>query len=240
MGLTIHYELRLPTSMAEDDVDDIVAALQAYARTLPFEHVSPVTSVSDQPLWDLPPSDRPLSDLPLDTSGADVWSSCLEGWAMLIAEPFDEDERGFTGDVTTARGFLVNPGEWCETATVGFLRCANTIGVPLGWYWQCSCKTQYASNISGAFFVACHTAVVALLDRAVRLGVDVTVEDETDYWEIRDEARLIRQVGSGNRLVERIAGPFVKVIGLEACDEAPIAGQRPFTRLETGEWEDED
>lgn len=34
MGLTIHYELRLPTSMAEEDVDRIVAALRVYAGML--------------------------------------------------------------------------------------------------------------------------------------------------------------------------------------------------------------
>jgi hypothetical protein len=224
MGLTIHYELRLPRSTTEADVDTILATLRAYARTLPFEHVSPVASVSDPSL-----DDR-----------KNRWSTCLEFWAMLIAEPFDEDETPFTGDVATARGFLVNPGEGCEPAGFGFLRRSDRIGVPLEWYWQCSCKTHYASNVSGAHFVACHSSLVKVLDRALKLGVDVTVQDETDYWETRDKTRLLGHVCSADGRVGGIPRPIINVVGLEHCAEAPIVGQPPFTRLETSDWQDEE
>jgi hypothetical protein len=37
MGHTIFYELGLPLSTTEADVDTVLAALRAYAQTLPFD-----------------------------------------------------------------------------------------------------------------------------------------------------------------------------------------------------------
>src|ERR1043166_6117068 len=113
---------------------------------------------------------------------------------MIIAEPYDEDAPALVGDVGTAKGFFVDPGDGCETATFGFLRRADEQGEHREWFWYCFCKTQYASVVSEDHFVKCHTGLVAILDVAARLGIDIVVRDETHYWETRDRSRLIKEV----------------------------------------------
>lgn len=225
MGLTLHYDLRLPASTPNEEVDRILAALRERAHELRFEFVSPVATVQPRPQ----PSDAD------DRPGG--W---LGFFASLIAEPYGEDRPALAGDVATARGFLVNPGEGCESATFGFLLRADATGSAREWFWQCSCKTQYASVVSDAHFVSCHTSLVSLLDHAVVLGVDVTVYDETGYWETRDERQLTDEVHRMNRLVAALAGRLADAIGPEHAIRAPIFEHRRFERLEMAEVDELD
>src|SRR5204862_2620576 len=94
----------------------------------------------------------------------------------------------------------------CETAVFAFLKRADEPRTHEEWYWHCSCKTQYASVVSDAHLIACHTSLVRVLDRAIELGVDVVVRDETHYWETRDDRRLLDEVHAMNRLIARFAG----------------------------------
>ena len=55
-------------------------------------------------------------------------------------------------------------------------------------------------------FVRCHTAIVALLDEAARLGFDVRVDDEGEYWEDRDVRKLAAKVDDMNHLIAGLAG----------------------------------
>jgi hypothetical protein len=211
MGLHLNYEFRLPATTAEHAVDAILAELRACA----FERCAMGTSEM------------------LDASVPGP----IRFFASLIARPCEDEMPAMYGDVRTARGFYINPGEGCETATFGFLRRADEGATSSEWYWHCSCKTQYASVVSDEHLVVCHTLLVGVLDRAVALAVAVDVRDETQYWETRDESRLIAEVHAMNRLVARFAGAVSDALGESHRAEAPIFSHRHFERLEMGEDE---
>ncbi|MEP6733159.1 MAG: hypothetical protein ABJE10_21125 [bacterium] len=219
MGLTLHYELRLPVTVSPEEVDDVLASLHAFARGLPLESVSPILG--------------PRTTLPFDHDGEP--HDWLSFWAPIIAEPYDEDVPPLHGDTDSARAFMVYPGDRCESATFGFLSRAADMGGHREWFWRCSCKTQYASVVSDAHFVACHTSLVSLLDHAVTLGVEVTVQDETQYWETRDETRLIDEVLKMNRLMAAFGGRLADALGSEHSLHGEIFAHPRFERLEMGE-----
>jgi hypothetical protein len=214
MGLTVHYELRLPASMSSDDVVQVLAALHAHAEGLAVERVGSLAGPSR------------YGDVAAD--------ACLEFNALIIAEPYDDETPRLICDVATAQGFRVDPGEGCETAMFGFMRRADEAGGHQEWFWRCFCKTQYASIVSEQHFVACHTAVISLLDRAIELGVDVIVNDETQYWEMRDEKQLIDELHRMNRLIAAFAGKLSDALGPHDVQASIFAHPR-FERLEMGE-----
>ena len=95
------------------------------------------------------------------------------------------------------------------------------------------CKTQYASVVSDDHLITCHTALVALLDHAIALGVDVEVLDETGYWESRDSAVLVESVHKMNQLVAKLAGGLSDA--MDGRVEASIFEHPRFEHLEMGE-----
>lgn len=215
----LNFKLRLPGTTAADEVDHTLATLHAFARELPFDYVSNAQGPRPKPSFerDVKPRD---------------W---LSVWAPIIASPYDEDVPPLTGDVETARAFLVNAGARCESATFGFLSRADDAGGHREWFWHTCCKTQYASVVSEAHLIKCHTSLVALLDYAITVGVGVIVRDETHYWETRDEARLISEVREMNRIVAAFAGRFADAIEPAHDVQAPIFEHPRFERLEMGE-----
>jgi hypothetical protein len=217
MGLHLNYELRLPATNTDEQIAERLEALRTFAAELPFDEVSPVVRAHSAEL----PTARP-------------WPAAIAFHASIIAEPWDEDAPALTGDVGTAQGFLVNPGQGCETAFFGFLRRADDAGGHSEWYWHCSCKTQYASTVSDVHLVTCHTSLVRLLDHASTLGVDVIVRDETFYWETRDVQRLISETHRMNRIVAAFAGKMSDVFGNGHSLRAPIFDHPRFERLEMG------
>lgn len=155
-------------------------------------------------------------------------------WAGLLVTPFDGEDR-LTGDASSARGFLAHPGAGSEPATFGLLRRADGDGVPREWFWYCACKTQYAAVQGDDHLVACHTSLVALLDHAIALGIDVIVRDETHYWETRSAERLIEEVRAMNRIIASFAGALSDAMGPAHAVQAPIFEHPRFERLEMGE-----
>ena len=210
MGLTVHYELRLPPTTTDDAVDATLSALHAFALTLPFARVTPLCT---------PPAD----------------SGWLATWATLISRPFEDDEPALTGDTDSARGFLVHPGNGCETAVFGFMRRADAAGVHREWFWYSFCKTQYASVISEAHFLACHKSLTALLDHAATLGVDVVVRDDSGYWETREDETLLAGVRNMNRIVAAFAGKLSDALAPAHTVESAIFEHPTFEHLEMGQ-----
>jgi hypothetical protein len=102
-----------------------------------------------------------------------------------------------------------------------------------GWGYSGFCKTQYASLQGEAHFLKCHRAVIDLLQIWKRLGVDVTITDEGDYWPGRNEAKLLAGVGQMNRLVAALCGAL-KDAGDEkgSSVESPIFQHGQFELLE--------
>ena len=77
--------------------------------------------------------------------------------------------------------------------------------------------------------------MVAILDAAVRIGFDVTVRDETGYWQSRSTEMLLSAVRKMNQLVARFAGAMSDAIGERHDVRAPIFEHPTFERLEMGE-----
>src|ERR1041385_3552784 len=125
MGITIHYQLRLPGETHADDVTQTLARLRDFALTQPFAEVSDLAVLAD---------------------GSQAWSrsaATVEFFALLNADCYRRHER--TSDVCTARGFVVQPGKGCETATFCLMLRGEPGTAQREWLWHCSCKTQFAS-----------------------------------------------------------------------------------------------
>jgi hypothetical protein len=221
MGLHLNYELRLPATTQVSKVDLLLARLRDHATSLPVARVSKLFG------------SRPVAADWQDTE--DPLEGAFRLWSSIIAEPFENDTPRLIGDVETARGFSINPGRGSEIATVGFMKRADESGSVQEWFWYCGCKTQYASVISDNHLVVCHTSLINLLDRAIGLGIDVVVSDETRYWETRDEAQLIAEVQAMNRVVAAFAGKLSDAIEPKHAVVAPIFEHPRFERLEVGE-----
>jgi hypothetical protein len=218
MGLHLNWELRLPWASTPDDVARHLDQLQHFALGLPFDYVSPRVN-GHVPEW--------------ATVGRP--ERAIQFFSSIVAEPWDEDTPPRRGDPTTAQGFIVDPGDGCETAHFGLLRRADEHGQHGEWFWHCSCKTQYASTRSDEHLVKCHTSLVRLLDHAIELGIDVVVRDETHYWDTRDQSRLIAEVHHMNRIVATFAGQMSDALGSDHSVQAEIFNHPRFERLEMGE-----
>lgn len=224
MGMHLNYELRLPAQTTPIAVRDTLSTLHQFARTQPFAYVSPMIQADDT-----------------DDVSAPRRES-LQFYARALATPYDEDVPPLTGNPDSAIGFLVNAGKGCETAAFALLQRHDPDGTPAEWFWHCCCKTQYASVVSDAHLIACHTSLTNVLDHAIRLGLDVVVRDEGHYWETRDTARLLSEVAYMNKLVAQFAGAFSDAVSKQdlAQDvkmDAPIFDHPRFERLEMGEEE---
>ena len=218
MGLHLNFDLRLDASTPAAAVHAMLADLYAHATTLPFERVSPFIA----PAY----ADSEEQQAHLDE---------LQRWASIIAEAIEYDATPLTGDTSLARGFFVHPGRGCESASFGLFPRLDASGATMDWYWHCSCKTQYASAVSDAHLIACHTGLVRLIDLAVQIGFQVEVRDETHYWETRDESRLLKEVHAMNWIVAAFAGRMSDAVGSAHRLESPIFDHPRFERLEMGE-----
>ena len=219
MGLHLNWELRLPAMMTNAEVTGILQLLHRRASSLPFEEVTPVFD----PVTEESPGD--LADY-------------LRLWSRVIAKPDIDDDPKLFGDVTTSRGFAIYPGRRCEGAVFAFQRRAAADGSSPEWFWHCCCKTQYASVVSDAHLITCHTSLAALLDYAMEIGVNVIVRDEAHYWETRDTSRLLAEVHAFNQVMARLAGAFGDALdrnkGYGAVG-SPIFDHPAFESLEMGE-----
>ena len=77
-------------------------------------------------------------------------------------------------------------------------------------------------------------AIIALLDEAVRLGFEVEVGDEGNYWDTRDVEQLRRHVQDTSHIIARFAGALHDAVGQEHKVESPIFERKDFERLEMG------
>ena len=224
MGLTIHYQLGLPATTPRDDVVQRFSKLHDAAALLPFQCVGPLVTTPDDPSLG---REAPLEGL-------------FRWWTWLQTDA----PRPLTrGDILPdAVGFAVDVGDQSEPAVFGLAwlpprdeEFRTLRGEPPTWRWLCHCKTQFASNVSDEHFLTCHMAIIALLDEAVRLGFDVVVSDEGDYWESRDTDQLLGHVHHMSHIIARLAGAVHDAIGHEHRVESPIFARADFERLEMKE-----
>jgi hypothetical protein len=240
MGLHINFELSLPAATSESYVSALMADLHDRARALPFAGVSNMVRLTERELagpW-------PLHGLAYDRLDdvAHVYASLtrdeLYGRAHGLSEPNPLRRIDVPADVPTiAIGFGLSVGRGSEPAAFGLTKLGGAEHESLAWRWQCSCKTQYASVLGNEHLLRCHTSVVALLDAAVALGVEVEVHDETGYWETRDTTVLFDRVAEMNRIVAKLAGALTDSVRDAGADSRQLDGaifKHPdFERLET-------
>ena len=221
MGLTLHYELSTPTSPAAK-ARSLVETLRQHALSLPFEEVSEMIELKGEECRFDPKNRRgPHSWLKTQTI-----RFLIDG---NVVSTSDESHPIHT------IAFTVFPAEGSEQANFGLCRYPKASG----WSWASFCKTQYASNPSTgdvANFLKCHLGLVALLDKAGEMGILGPVKDEGHYWDNRDVAALVKEVGMWNRMIAGFYGQIRD--GIEAAGgdprslEAEITKFRDFERLE--------
>lgn len=236
MGLHICYDLTLPGTTSDADAVVLLERLQSYASTLAVAEISAVCSLTGR-------------DLALESDNWERWSV---PWLLHVNSRGLRKERdGVAGAIEdderlTIAGFLMHPGARSEAAMFGLVRPLVTQR-PLNaerpeywqhWFWHYCCKTQYASAVSDDHLVHCHLSVVRMLEEAARIGFDVTVRDETHYWETRSTERLLLEVRNMNRIVARIAGALSDVAPPELRAEGAIFEHPDFERLESEPLDD--
>ena len=220
MGLTLHYELRLPPDTPRADAAAMLSRLRETAVATSPDYVSPLVDLAVG-------EDR----FPAGEDGR-PWRNILFCADFISGLPYDDDSVRYSGDPLTAMGFLVDPGKGSEWATFALMRRRRQGSPTDEWYWWCACKTQYASNVSDEHFVKVHTSLVAILDAAREIGFDVEVQDEGGFWESRSTDALVAEVTRMNRLMATFAGALSDEIGNEHDIKAPIFEHRSFERLE--------
>jgi hypothetical protein len=222
MGLSLFYRLTLPGRTSLHEARAKISALKSFADTLEFDAV-------------LGPSDYSVDELVQEYDHCEIVPIVV---ATMAGDT--PDFYGFSSSDPCVPTFVIAPGKECEPAIFGFLPPGSRARYPDfdddmcpgDWFWSGACKTQYASIISNEHFVACHVGLVRVLDHARTLGIDVSVEDETGYWDHRSTDKLIAAVVDMNRIIARFAGALSDRMGDAHRIEAPIFDHAEFEHLE--------
>ena len=234
MGLHLCYELDLARDLSLADVTERVRELHRTAVTLPFDMVGPLVQIKEG------------ESLDNESDSDSGLASFIRFCAQSRLDPRDPVTDARIDVLPNAVGFAVNAGEGCETATFGVAwvppsdEDGNRLrGEPYIWHWHGVPKTQYASVLGDDHLIRCHTSLVALLDKAAELGFDVTVRDETHYWETRDTNVLLSEVREMNRIVAHFAGNFHDALREHGHVGGAIFDHPDFEELETRDGPDE-
>jgi hypothetical protein len=228
LGLHLCYRLTLPGTTAVDMVREKLSALKDFASTIGFDRVHDLAEYTIDELVE-------KGDVP------DI--VCIVASTMCGDPP---DFYGVPAGGTCALAFGIAPGEECEAAMFGFLAPGSRNGnedddlCPGEWVWSYACKTQYASIVSDEHLLKCHDGLVRVLDHAAALGITVTVEDETGYWDHRSPTTLFKVVRDMNRLIARFAGEMESRWHGRHRIEAPIFDHPDFEHLEMESLESHD
>ena len=72
-----------------------------------------------------------------------------------------------------------------------------------------------------------------MLDNAKRIGFEVTVNDESDYFEKRDVHELVKAIGSWDQMLAGFGGALKDAAGNVGMEiESPIFARKDFEALE--------
>jgi hypothetical protein len=248
MGLHLCYELSLSNECQPARADRQIAALYAAARGLPFAEVSDLVRWHETDLAE-PHRLKGLSYERLEDvvhHHARYIGEVLHGALLSGSSPGDDAANLYRSAPVPATlrrtviGFAVAPGNGSEPASFALQRLGEP-GAGSRWWWHCCCKTQYASVLGDEHLLRCHGSLVTLLDRAVDVGFDVVVRDETGFWSSRDTGELLHAVGEMNRVVARFGGAMTDAVRDAGGDSGQVGGaifrHREFERLESDDPE---
>lgn len=217
MGLTVHYQLRLPGTVTQVAAERLVRTAHSRAASLVRRHkLAGITRVLE--------------------ADPDAFLS-----RRFVTEKRNGDTVGH--EVPPERGWLfsVQPGQDCESVVCGlaFYPAAIRVGRRTlrtgcgGWGYSGFCKTQYASLHGEENFLRCHRAVIDLLLVWERLGAKVKISDEGGYWPGRNEAALRASLTEMNRLLAAFAGALKDAVDKGGPSvESPIFQHGQFELLE--------
>lgn len=221
MGLTVHFKLTPPpdtdAARAHELVRQMRQRAQGFKQRGRVEAVLPIGSDRESLRWALDGRSVPHP-----------WKSGRQSWIEIPAE------EGFL--------FVVEVGEDCEPLRLGLCHYPKTVVMGgrryrtnlKGWQFKGFSKTQYASLHGWEHFRRCHTAVIDLLHGLRRLGLDVEINDEGDYWPGRSVTALRAELDQMNGVVAA-AGAMKDLVGETGAANgihSPIFGHPNYERLE--------
>ncbi|MBC8009781.1 MAG: hypothetical protein H7067_06770 [Burkholderiales bacterium] len=140
------------------------------------------------------------------------------------------------------RYYEVSPGKGCEPAIFGLCEYPATLRLAdgrrlrtglAGWRFRSCCKTQYAGLHGWEHFFTSHKLVIDAALVWQKLGCDVRITDEGEYWPGRNEAKLRANLDHYDRLVAGLGGALkdaAEVHGVAV--ESPIFAHPRFEYME--------
>ena len=193
MGLTIHYQLAAPAVCDAARAHQLVRQMRRRAQD--FKHRGRVDRV-----------------LPIGNDGEALH------WATAFRSvPHPSQPNTFSGiEIPAEAGFLffVKVGADCEPLALGLCQYPRTVLLGgkryrtnrAGWSFHSFSKTQYASLHGWEHFRRCHCAVVDLLHGFRHVGLEITINDEGEYWPGHSLTALRRNLDEMNGVVAATAG----------------------------------
>ncbi len=227
MGLCIHWTVHLPHAVTLSEATARIDAWRKACLDLPFAHVTELMQLDE----------AEIRRILADDEAPERWF-VIQAGAYCPADPNDAEASPVLVDPLEIVGFTAVLGEACEPMNLMLARYPAVAVIDgrevrpgvAGWRGSAFTKTQYASTVSAEHFLHCHRTVIAALDAAQALGLLSSVVDDSQYWDHRDDARLLATVRHWNTLAAGFVGALETVTGEET--PAPIKRHPEFERLE--------
>jgi hypothetical protein len=240
MGLSLCYEFRKTSDAAE--ARQCIERMRDLALSLDFDDVSDVVEFRGEPGEHHDDQNKRL----LSIFGSQYGQKRMP----------DGEEVWITINPRHVICFTIHPAPGSETAQIGlaahppvveYEHAGETHLIETGlagvYSWAQCCKTQYAGlqqHGGAANFLRAHLGLTAFLDGVQQPGLSVQVNDDSGYWDDRDQARLEQSLSRWNGLIAAFAGQLKDRLGGEPGDlQAPIFTAPDFEHLEAkglAEW----
>jgi hypothetical protein len=205
VGLSIGYELSLPSSVTQDAIAERLEHVRLDCIPMPGVSVDSALTVG---------TDWGAAAFPVGRGRVQQ---------MEVIEP------------EVAVYFTLRPGEGAEPAIFGLARHRPNPRTRGRWFGQWACKTQYAASPKHGgidHFVRCHLAVIAALDLVKRRRISVKVFDDGGFWKSRRLPRLLAALDAHDRVIARVVGRFKDAFADRGGVVAPITERPDFEHLE--------
>jgi hypothetical protein len=222
MGLTVHYTLHAEGA-GHEQAQELVAWLHEFACDAGYP-------VSELYRYDRDEAEPFFIEFPLSVDGRDL--------QLVPQVPAAWFQFQFPGADMMTVGLAR-----LELSGMQHLAPGAREKLACGHHFWAFCKTQFAllrPEGSRENFLAAHKAVIAVLDKARELGMEVEVRDESEYWVHRDEVKLLAYAEKLGGLIAATAG-FLKDKDLDVA--SPVLGSPCFEQMEARgrkdieEWE---
>jgi hypothetical protein len=248
MGLTVHYEWKVKSDLAQ--ARRMIVKFHAMALKLPFDDV---TDIYEQD----PPDGRShftayehsfrQGDLYLSRRRGDGEEEIVHvpGLHALFFNVYVEGAETASIGLASHPPVVVHREDSIERDKDGkergrILGQGGTIEFPTrrrGYYsWHSFCKTQYAGNpkLGGeANFLKAHLSLIELLDQIQAAGVNVRIRDDSRYARHRDVNRLLGSLRRWDAIVAGFVGNLGDALGDKSGSlVAPIKERPDFEHLE--------